>query len=127
MACVEEGWVGGLTLVGFAGPMARLVGSLDVRIGGAPLRRRPTRLRRGRQRGTAVAQCTKGHGVGVESCIPQRRFPGVATGPWCAGWGRGPEEYLVGWKGADTGAGSRADLSQRADGREQGDGQPAGR
>ena len=37
VACMEEGWVGDLALVGFTGQMARLVGSLGVRVSGGPL------------------------------------------------------------------------------------------
>ena len=36
-ACVEDGWVGGLALLAFTSQMARLLGLLDVRVGGCPL------------------------------------------------------------------------------------------
>ena len=61
-------------LVGAAGPLPRLVGPLAVRVGGGPLLRRPGLLRRGGQRGAAVVHCPGRHGVGVESCVPERHL-----------------------------------------------------
>ena len=64
-----------------------------------------------------MTQCARGHGVGVEGCIPQRHAPGEASGPLCARKGCGSRRSPGGgWRDAEATAESRADRSRRDEG-----------
>ena len=63
-------------------------------VAGCPSQWRPTMatpqaISSWQQGGAAVAQCARGHGVGVEGCIPQGHIPGRVSGPLRAGKGCG--------------------------------------
>ena len=62
-----------------------------------------------------MAQCARGHGVGVEGCIPQRHVPGGLLALCMREKDVGPQEVLGGWRDAEATTESRADRSRRDD------------